>query len=379
MSKFNFITSGPFREALDSDFAEAEQCFKAAAWKAVLVLAGSVVEAVLIDHLVASGYQPESGKDLLKFDLAEAVEACRKAGVLSEKAANLCSAVRGYRNLIHPGRVIRLKESVSPSDAHIALSLIDIVVTEVARARKDEFGLTAEQIVNKVEIDADALPLLSHLLRQTSHSEKERLLLDVLPNRYLSLYYEQYAEEPLPADTASMKRLRLAYRLLWDQVDEDTRGKATMVFVDLLKTADGHRVGVYRDVFFRASDLSYVTESAQAMVRDHLLASVLRGPLEAEDLEIIRGIEYYLRPKDAGPWTDAIVRTLAQVDPGGKLHAAVRDYAVGSYEAVAAPVQESITKRLGNWHEAYVAREEGAKAASVDSLKRAMEDANPPL
>ena len=49
MPTFDFITNDEFRSNLESDYEELEQCLKSGSWKAVLVLAGSVVEAMLVD------------------------------------------------------------------------------------------------------------------------------------------------------------------------------------------------------------------------------------------------------------------------------------------------------------------------------------------
>jgi hypothetical protein len=63
MANFDFITVPEFRRSLESDYAELQACLKARAWKAVHVLAGSLVEAVLADALYA-----EKGLDTSKLD-----------------------------------------------------------------------------------------------------------------------------------------------------------------------------------------------------------------------------------------------------------------------------------------------------------------------
>ncbi len=53
MSKFNFISDEKFRNILLSDYTEIEVSYANKAWKAVVVLAGSVIEALLVDYLVS--------------------------------------------------------------------------------------------------------------------------------------------------------------------------------------------------------------------------------------------------------------------------------------------------------------------------------------
>ena len=110
MTNFDFITSKEFRESLESDYNEMRSCVEAQAWKSVQVLAGSIVESLLIDYLSSTPNANRSKKDPLKLDLSEAITICREEKVLSERASDLCSVVRSYRNLIHPGRMVRLEE-----------------------------------------------------------------------------------------------------------------------------------------------------------------------------------------------------------------------------------------------------------------------------
>jgi hypothetical protein len=61
------------------------------------VLAGSIVEAVLIDYLVEAADKSgaKTQADVLKTDLDAAIAACRDAGILSDKTANLSSVIKG--------------------------------------------------------------------------------------------------------------------------------------------------------------------------------------------------------------------------------------------------------------------------------------------
>src|SRR5437899_1164203 len=101
--EFTFITGEDFRKSLESDYGELQACKTGRAWKSVHVLAGSIIEAVLVDSLVSSGH---SGKDPHRMTLDEAVDACKQAGFLSDTSVKLSTVVREYRNLIHPGRMV---------------------------------------------------------------------------------------------------------------------------------------------------------------------------------------------------------------------------------------------------------------------------------
>src|SRR5579872_2925896 len=101
---FDFITQPEFRKSLEADLGEMQRCLSVNAHKSVHVIAGSIVEALLIDYLIETNAATKAGKDPLKLDLAQAVDLCRKEKIISDRAADLSAVIRGYRNLIHPGR-----------------------------------------------------------------------------------------------------------------------------------------------------------------------------------------------------------------------------------------------------------------------------------
>ena len=151
MANFDFITDGPLRRSLESDLRELTACHEVGAWKAVLVLAGSIIEAILIEHLVSS--QNIGADAAYAKDLGKLIELCKQQAILSNKAIELSAIIRSYRNLIHPGRLLRLAEGADEHGATIAKSVIEIVVNEVSEKKRSSYGYTAEQVVRKVKQD----------------------------------------------------------------------------------------------------------------------------------------------------------------------------------------------------------------------------------
>jgi hypothetical protein len=96
-----------------------QSCARNQAWKAVHVLAGSIVEAVLADYLISTG---QKSPDPLEMGLAQLIAACKKAGVLNQRTAELSGALKAYRNLIHPGRARRIGEEADADVADVAQS-----------------------------------------------------------------------------------------------------------------------------------------------------------------------------------------------------------------------------------------------------------------
>jgi hypothetical protein len=58
MIEFDFITDDRFRDSLVADYAEFRASLSAEAWKAALVLLGSIVEALLVGR-TSHPRQPE--------------------------------------------------------------------------------------------------------------------------------------------------------------------------------------------------------------------------------------------------------------------------------------------------------------------------------
>jgi hypothetical protein len=179
VASVNFITDEGFRDSLSSDMRELDLSIEAGNLKAAHVLAGSIVEAVLIDHLIASKIvDREQG---LRLDFADAIKRCLEKNIISQRTADMSSVIRSYRNLIHPGRVLRLNERISKETANVARSLVSIVLDEVAAVREKNYGLTGEQIVAKLGRDANVGVLVPHLLREANENERTRLVMSLLP------------------------------------------------------------------------------------------------------------------------------------------------------------------------------------------------------
>src|SRR5262249_20743103 len=155
-------------------------------WKSAQVLAGSIVEALLVDYIVAS--KIGGSKDPLRLDLGEAISICRAEGVLSQRTVDLSSVIRSYRNLIHPGPPVPLAEQPPTEDsAQIAISVVNLILEEIAGKRRSQFGLTAEQLLSKIERDPASLGILRHLSADATEQQKERLVVNCIPERFFAL------------------------------------------------------------------------------------------------------------------------------------------------------------------------------------------------
>lgn len=310
MLSFDYITDKAFRTALERDYREMNQSLDCESWKSVQVLAGSIVETLLIDYLTATP-NASRNKDPLRMDLSAAIEVCKTEGVLSNRTADLCSVVRSYRNLIHPGRVVRLNEPApNKNSASVAAALVQIISEEVSEARRKTAGLTAEQILAKIRTDENARLILKHLLSEANEHQKERLLLELIPTSHRQVHdidHETAWEEA--------RRLASSYRVVFEAVSVDVRRKAVGDFVRILKQEDGQSVSWFSRTFFVSSDIQYVEATSEPLVREYLFGRI--GTMHSlETLPLVEGITPYLPVSDVERWLTPFVmcHTSARVD-----------------------------------------------------------------
>lgn len=342
MPSFDYITSRQFRESLEADYAEMRKCAESQAWKSVQVLAGSIVESLLVDYLISTKNLTRPDKDPLKMDLAEVISICRKEKVLSDRTADLCSVVRSYRNLIHPGRMMRLEEQApNQGSATIALALIDMISDDLAKTLRSSVGLTGEQILSKLQRDANSPNILKHLLAEVSDHQKERLLLELIP-----IAYQEASASDIPFDETA-DRIQAAYRIILETVPPEIRTRVASEFVRVLREEDGERVLTYGDAFFKPADLEYVPKQNQALVRAHILGQV-SGAHTLDSLAKVRGIARYLEVSEVIKWLDPYIRTLVSSAKEEVKERARLDLEFVSLET-SAEIDAAISKRLDDW------------------------------
>lgn len=265
MASFDFISGEDFRSSLEADYTELISAISNKQWKAAHVLAGSIIEAILVDHLIASEYQKKTSHDPLSMTLNEAISACRKEKILSERTEHLSHVIRSYRNLIHPGRSIRLGEIANEKGAKIAQLLLEMIIEEISALKKKNYGYTAEQILTKIENDPSAKAIILHLLKETNEYEKERLMLNLIPKQYSELIpIEEQGTEEIQSS------LEKCFRLSLDSVSEITSKKVLKEFARIIKEESSDTV--WRYIFFRGSDLQYLSEEDALLVKQHLLS-----------------------------------------------------------------------------------------------------------
>ncbi len=262
MTNFDFIQGEDFRSSLEADYREMNLAMEVGAWKATHVLAGSIIEALLADHLITSAYNGEPPDNILSKGLNYLIITCSGLGIITDKTKQLSLVVNEYRNLIHPGKVIREQMTVDKEGATVASALVNMVIREITVAKQVSYGYTAEQIADKIVTDSAAISVLSGLLTNTNDHEKFRLLSEILPQRY---FYLWNLDEPVGSALSS---IGICFREIYENVSVEIKRKTANSFIKIIKEGTGSTIDSYLLTFFKAADLEhYPSDDVQLIKR----------------------------------------------------------------------------------------------------------------
>lgn len=271
MDKFNFITDEDFRSNLESDFQELGATFSCEAWKAVHVLAGSIIEALLIDYLLSIKHKGWPEKKILGLQFVDIITECHEIKLLSEQTKALTTVIKNYRNLVHPGRLIRLEQSVDKNSAQVAVALLEMIIEDVKRTRQALYGFTAEQLISKLENDLKAINVIEHFIKDMQEKELERVLLTVLPERYFDILYKPTRDNPIER----LKVLSSCYHYVFNSVSDQIKTKIMDEYIRILKNEVSYRVEMYESNFYKNSYLKFVAnESDRKFIKDRLFSLI---------------------------------------------------------------------------------------------------------
>jgi hypothetical protein len=143
----DFVVDPYYRESLRTDISTAFSAENNGEWKPATVVAGSVVEALLLlvlqylppvvvgghaQQAQHAGFQMNPGLPLDRWTLGQYIEVAKRCGTISEGTAAQCRLAQEFRNLIHPGRAARLGTTCTRATALSALAAVEHVVDDLS-------------------------------------------------------------------------------------------------------------------------------------------------------------------------------------------------------------------------------------------------------
>lgn len=136
--EFGFIKDVGLRKLVERDYNEIQRAFVVNCHKAVIVLCGGTIEAILAALLLANDSDARSAgaaprkDDILAWSLSDLIEVSVELELISKSTEKLSQSVREYRNLVHPGNELRNGLSFGREEASIALEVLHIVHRDLA-------------------------------------------------------------------------------------------------------------------------------------------------------------------------------------------------------------------------------------------------------
>jgi hypothetical protein len=146
-----FITDAALRESIRLDISAANRDMENSEWKGATVLAGSATEALLLwaiqeaenatrgtiasaaGALVTARTLAQRPKaSLEQWDFIELIEVARHLAVIENETAIQCRLCKNFRNLIHPGRAVRLGQTCDRGATLSALAAVELVIRDLS-------------------------------------------------------------------------------------------------------------------------------------------------------------------------------------------------------------------------------------------------------
>jgi hypothetical protein len=172
---FDFVNDEEIKQLLRRDYAELEKCFETKASKSVLILSGSILEAVLIDYFTSNISDAEEITRLYKESLGGLIERANYEKIIGNNNKNFSSGIQGYRNLIHPGREVRLKEKFDFDTASLSFSALKLILKEVENKSLSSKGRTADEIFAKLKNEGFTEGLFIKISNKLNKTERTKL------------------------------------------------------------------------------------------------------------------------------------------------------------------------------------------------------------
>jgi len=269
---FDFITDEKFRNILTRDFEELQKCIDCKASKSVLILSGSIIEAVLSDYFINFPPPEINSKKVLTMEMAKLIELAFENKLISQSTRDLTTVVKNYRNHIHPGREIRKNESFDFDSALVAKSLLNIILKEIKENYIKNVGHTATDIISKLENDSISQPLFEKLINKLHKSEKVKL--------YNLLVEYDLQEVNFPSQLNEPKKY---ISTLKPQVDRSVVTGQLMKLVNKIEKGEKWEVMTYYYLLFE--DINYLDENNIEIILLYIINALAESTRNSDELQ----------------------------------------------------------------------------------------------
>lgn len=140
---FAFVKDTDLRQIIERDYRELRlKVFPSRAWKSTVILAGSILEAILFDQLASDplmlakanaskGAPKDKSKTVLDlvagdWKLASLIQVAAEINVIpADRAKSIDQVLRDYRNFVHPKKELRAQHSCNEAEALMSVGALE--------------------------------------------------------------------------------------------------------------------------------------------------------------------------------------------------------------------------------------------------------------
>jgi hypothetical protein len=166
---FGFIRNENLRAVIEHDYTELQGLNTETQAKAVVVLAGDILEGLLIDSLTVSGKWDFDSACQQR--LSDMIGPAKAKGIITED--RLSRILKDYRDLIHPGRAVRNRVQLTRDDADLAKVAVNLTIRDISRWYETPSGKAA--VALKVATEVVPPEKQRTFLRASEHSIDVRI------------------------------------------------------------------------------------------------------------------------------------------------------------------------------------------------------------
>jgi len=150
ISGLEFISDLTYREHLREELASIEKLFEVRQWKATMVLAGSLMEALLCDQIIRKALPEIEGAikaligrqdlkqnlraDPLTWHLPEYLKVSYELKIIGMKTKEQALLSADFRNLVHPGKALRDQITCDRAATYSVLAGLEHVIKDLSKS-----------------------------------------------------------------------------------------------------------------------------------------------------------------------------------------------------------------------------------------------------
>jgi len=203
---------------------------------------------------------------------------------------------------------------------------------------------------------------VGHLLKETNSFERERLVLEVIPKKYLpnaeDIFYPT-------------ERIEKCFRDVFATLDDERKTKVARRFVTILKEESGEQVLTYQTAFFRAPDLNFLATTEVALIKEHLL-SRMRDAINVKLCATSRGLVKFLEKGEYLNYFHSLLGGMVNRQRG--MREAARALLTEEFWRCPDDIKKDIKEKVQEWEHFYEEKGSEENATLFNDLRADLDD-----